>query len=145
MKKTLIALTAALALTACTRETVYYVDSTTTTTEAKKETAKTTTTTETRRTVTTQYRGFSSIEEEYLWSVESLYDSTIYLTDDELIGMGWSICDTLDAGVTLETMVYNFTVEINKTAYPYDSASFVSSVIASALGSLCPWHSWQLN
>jgi hypothetical protein len=145
MKKLLVISLGVLSLAACTRETVYYVEATTTT-SPRTETTVSRTTMPQRTTTAAPYRGFSFTEEMYISSVYDLYTSYIYLSDDELLDLGWTICNVLDTGVSIETLSYYFATEFLTQLYdPSDGAEFLAALTAAAVFNLCPQHKWQLT
>jgi len=144
MKK-FAALTALLiTLAACGgTKTVYVVDTLPpemTTTSPKTATTKPRPTTTVARYIPpTNY--YSYDEQAYIDGVASLYSSYIFISDDELLDTGYAMCNTLDSGISLSTLLVILASELPPTA---DMAEFSSAIIASAIYNLCPEHTWQL-
>lgn len=145
MKKLLVISLGVLSLAACTKETVYYVEATTTT-SPKTETTVSRTTMPQRTTTAAPYNSYSFTEEMYINSVYDLYTGYIYLSDDELLDLGWTICTVLDSGISIEMLSYYFATEFLTQLYdPEDGAEFLAALTAAAVFNLCPQHKWQLT
>ena len=148
MKKIAVLSALTIALTACGgQKTVYVVDS-------LPEDLRTTEvdtvpqTTSPRPTTTVQQyippsSSFSYDERLYLDGVRSLYLGYIYLTDYDLVDMAYVICDTLDSGISLESLITIIASEISSYASS-DTVDFVTAIMASAIINICPRHQWQI-
>lgn len=78
--------------------------------------------------------------------IAELYAHGNYIVDNtdeyELLDLGWSTCQALDQGASLDELVAalansgNFTTDTE--------TEFVGLVIGEALQHLCPQHSWQV-
>lgn len=141
MKKIIIALTATLTLAACGSKTVYVVD---TTPESVSTDAPTTTRPKPATTPAPTLppaNNYTSDEDLYISGVYSMYPRTIYLSDYELLNIAYTVCDTLDTGVSLDTVVAIIAANMPATN---DMAEFVSAILASAIYNICPQHIWQI-
>ena len=143
MKKFIIATAALFTLTACGSKTVYVVDTLPSedvdATEAPETTVRPRPTTTVKATLP-PYNSYTS-EDRYIDGVYQMYPGTVYLSDYELLNMGYTICDTLDTGVSLDTVVA--VISANMPA-SNDMAEFVASILASAIYNICPQHTWQV-
>jgi hypothetical protein len=145
MKK-IAAFTALLiTLAACGEtRTVYVVDSlpneVTTTTPETTTTKPRPTTTAPRYIPPTNYYTYD--EQAYIDGVYDMYNNYIYLSDDELLGIAYTICDTLDTGISIQAVVAAITASMPDMSA--DTVEFVSSTISSAIYNICPQHLWQL-
>lgn len=147
MKKFFVATSLFLVLTACGEtKTVYVVDTlpdeVTTTTELAPTTTKPRPTT-TVSTYTPSSGIYSYREELFLDGVQAAYGSTIYVSDSDLVDMAYVICDTLDTGVSLETLITVVAAEMSSYATA-DTYQFVTAIMASAIVNICPQHQWQI-
>ena len=75
-------------------------------------------------------------EEMYIDAIYSIYDGPIYSSDRELLETGYITCDALDAGQTIDELLD----VINDAASSADTADLLTSIAASAIAWLCPWH-----
>ena len=143
MKKIAIAALAALTLAACGgTKTVYVVDSLP---EDLQTTQPSTITDPKPRPTTTLYtppaNNYSSDEDLFIAGVYSMYPRPIYLSDYELLNMAYTICSTLDTGVSLDTVVAVIAANMPATT---DMQEFVAAILASAIYNICPRHAWQV-
>lgn len=145
MKKIILTAIAATTLIACGgTKTVYVVDSLPEdlqTTEAPVDTEPVQTTKPRPKPTPAPQSYYSYNEQAYIDSVYSLYPGTVYLSDDELLNIAYTICDTLDTGVSLELVV---AVLASSIPASQDMAEFTSSVLAAAIYNICPQHKWQI-
>lgn len=84
-----------------------------------------------------------SVEDEFLSDVHSNGGSRIRnVSDEELLGMGYEICDLLDSGNSVMDLAR--AVAMNGTD---DEAQVkaITAVIAGAVVNLCPEYSYQLE
>lgn len=143
MKKFLLAALAATTLVACGKtEKIYVVDSlpeNLQTTEAPDTTAPKPTTTVRVTAAPNNYYSYS--EQNFIDQVYSFYGSEIYLTDDDLLDIAYTICDTLNTGVSLEAVIAVVAANLPATD---DMARFASAIMASGILNLCPQHKWQI-
>lgn len=133
MKKTMMAVCAVFALTACTKETVYYMESTTTTIKPVSTTAAP------YVPPTTDY----SLSKEDLF-VRGVYDlySPIYVSDAELIDTGYAVCAALRSGMSGEESIAS-TMEASD--YDAETFAFLAAILASAVVTLCPDQSFKFD
>ncbi len=144
MKKIAIAAFAAITLVACGKtNTVYVVD---TLPEDIEVTEAPATTKPKPRPTTTVYNPPSNYytydEQAYIDGVYSMYNNVIYLTDDELLNIAYTICSTLDTGVSVQAVVA--VISASMPGMTSDTAEFVASTMASAIYNICPRHIWQI-
>lgn len=145
MKKLLFTLIATFALVSCGKtQTIYVVDSlpedVATTQDIPDTTRPRPTTTAPKYTPPSNYYTYD--EQAYIDSLYSIYSGVIYLSDDELLNMAYTICSTLDTGINLETLLAILASEL--TYANADTFDFLSAVVASAILNLCPRHQWQI-
>lgn len=146
MKKFAAATALILTLAACGGKTVYVVETlpdevTTTTQSAPTTTKPKPTTTAPRYIPPTNYYTFD--EQAYIDGLYSLYSGIIYLTDDELLDMAYTICSTLDTGISLQAVITVLSTELSFASA--DTVEFLSALMASAIINLCPRHQWQIG
>jgi hypothetical protein len=144
MKKIFITTLALLSLSACGKtNTVYVVDSLPEDLEVTQAPA---TTKPKPRPTTTVYNPpinyYSNDEQAYINGVYSMYNNTIYLSDDDLLGIAYTICSTLDTGVSIEAVVAVISASMPNMST--DTMEFISATMASAIYNICPQHIWQI-
>lgn len=81
-------------------------------------------------------------EDVYILSIHDAYPSSQYVSDRELLQLGYDVCSLFDAGVTAEEYAYLILEE-----FPYDTdAQELAAVVGgAAIGALCPQHGWMLD
>ena len=148
MKKTAVALTTLITLTACAGDTVYVVQEPTTTTP------KTTTTIQETPTETRPPANIPSGNSGYRGGYDpDMYDNALYseandfwwlFTTDQLLQMGLIICEEFDRGQTLN-QVNQELIKILIDTGTIDLTKGTATMVAAALMFLCPEHEWWLN
>lgn len=101
------------------------------------------TATDTTTTTTPEPTATWSAEDEFLSDLHSVGGFRTYnVTDEELIGMGYQVCDLLDEGATV--MDLTGAIAANDTG---DEAQMqaMTAVVASAVVNLCPRYKSQLG
>lgn len=144
MKKLALAAFVAITLVACGKtETIYVVDSLPENLETTQapDTTQSVQTTKPKPKPTVPQSYYSYSEQAYIDSMYSLYSGVIYLSDDELLNIAYTICDTLDTGVSLNVVVAVLAAELPATS---DAAEFTSALLAAAIFNICPQHKWQI-
>jgi len=144
MKKIILAAAAAITLVACGKtETIYVVDSLPENLETTQAPATTqpVQTTKPKPRPTTPQSYYTYSEQAYIDSMYSLYSGVIYLSDDELLNIAYTICDTLNTGVSLNAVVAVLASELPNTS---DATEFTSALLAAAIFNICPQHKWQI-
>lgn len=127
-----------ITVTACGKtETVYVERSTTTpkTTDAPIATAPETTY------QTLPAEPAWTIEDEYLWDIESQHGPSI-VDDTTLIETGYVVCDTLRAGVPVEQVALTL---IESSGGNYQIQQYLTTVVASAIVNFCPEQQYQIG
>lgn len=122
-----VLISALLLITSCGKETVYIVEKTPDSTVE----------------VPSDNGGYSdssgypltSAEQEYIDGVDDLMGLTLNLPQDELLAVGYGICTSLRAGESVEELYLGL---LGAVGYTDEDADFVSSIMASAVYSLCP-------
>jgi hypothetical protein len=81
-------------------------------------------------------------EQVFVDVIREEYPESYDVSDRELLEVGYSACEVLDSGVTLDEFLYMLVEE-----YYYDDyiREFSGAIIGTALGSLCPEHAWMLD
>ena len=84
----------------------------------------------------------TTIEAEYLSDLAGVNNSIINRQSDaDLIDMGYTICETLDAGYTVDDII-----EVFASDYPSDNEiDAYSALMAAALVNLCPEYQYQVG
>lgn len=78
----------------------------------------------------------------FLVGVESLYDGTIFVSDQDLIDTGIMNCSFLRAGASGQDLI---DVIYSSTSGDSQSANFLIAISASAITYLCPDQSYKLS
>lgn len=84
----------------------------------------------------------TSAERDYISGVDDLVGETLNLPPDQLIAVGYGICSSLRDGALLEDLYLGLLDSVGSTDSDID---FVSSVVTSALYSLCPDQLYQID
>ena len=87
----------------------------------------------------------STPEDDYLWAVRHNVDN-YYIdeaSDRDLIDLGWSVCDVLDQGYSVEDIIYELIG--SGTVGTNEEAEFAGAIVGGAVYNLCPEHSWQVD
>lgn len=133
MKK-LLALSA-LALASCggtTTEKIVYMPATEAPTTKAPQTTK--------APVVTQPVVQYSIEDEFIYDIESSY-GTIYMSEQTVIEVGYSTCAFLRSGGTADELYASMEGAAISSG---GDINFIVAVVASALANLCPDQAWKV-
>jgi hypothetical protein len=135
MKKSIFAV-ALLALTACGSKT-YYVTST----DAPTTTVKVVKTTD-APIATPAPEPVYTDEDEFIYDINTSYDNTIYLEDQDMIDAGRATCDALRSG----SSAYETISAIASSADgDPDIEELLTSVVASAIINFCPDQQYKFD
>ena len=101
----------------------------------------TTTTTEVVATIPPANDYYDSSYELFLMGVEELYGSPVYVSDDELIATGDSVCVALWSGSSAEMVI----ATMSASATNEDGMRFLAAVTTSAVVYICPDQKYKFN
>lgn len=147
MKK-LLFIPAIIALSACGTEVVYVTSTEAPVEEITETTVKRTTTTQPKATrPPSNVPSSSSIYDPegydaFLW--ESVNDFWWLFTTEDLLQMGLLVCESFDAGATLDEVTLELINAMANTNTVH-LAEGMAAVTAGALTYLCPEHGWWLS
>ncbi len=84
-------------------------------------------------------------DEELFLDAVSVYgnDITDYMSDSDLLEMGWTVCDVLDEGYTLDDIVNEFLY--NSTLSTEEEFAAVGTIVGGAVVYLCPEYSYMID
>jgi len=141
MKKSIFVV-ALLALTACGSKT-YYVTST----DAPTTTVKVTKTTDAPIATPAPSDTYAppvtwTDEDEFIFDVETGYDNTIYLQDQDMIDAGRATCDALRSG---STAYDTFDAILSSADGDSDIEALLTTVVASAVVNFCPEQQYKFD
>lgn len=136
MKRIIPIIIGTLALVGCGSKTVYV-----TSTEAPDTTVKVVKTTD-APIATSAPEPVYTDEDEFIYDINTSYDNTIYLEDQDMIDTGRAICEALRSGGT----AYDTISAIASSAGgDPDIEQLLTSVVASAILNFCPEQEYKFN
>jgi len=136
MKRLIPIIIGTLALTACGSKTVYV-----TSTEAPDTTVKVVKTTD-APIATPAPEPVYTDEDEFIYDINTSYDNTIYLEDQDMIDAGRATCDALRSG----SSAYETISAIASSADgDPDIEELLTSVVASAIINFCPDQQYKFD
>ena len=136
MKRLIPIIIGTLILVGCGSKT-YYVTST----DAPTTTVKVTKTTD-APIATSAPEPVYTDEDEFIYDINTSYDNTIYLEDQDMIDAGYATCDALRSGST----AYDTLSAITSSAEgDPDIEALLTSVVASAIINFCPEQEYKFD
>jgi hypothetical protein len=136
MKRLIPIIIGTLVLVGCGSKT-YYVTST----DAPTTTVKVTKTTD-APIATSAPEPVYTDEDEFIFDVETGYDNTIYLQDQDMIDAGRATCDALRSG---STAYDTFDAILSSADGDSDIEALLTTVVASAVVNFCPEQSYKFD
>ena len=139
MKKIIIATSILLTLTACGSKTVYVTD-----TEVPNSPEITTTVVKTTDApiATPAPEPVYTDEDEFIYDINTSYDNTIYLEDQDMIDAGRATCDALRSG---STAYDTLSAIVSSADGDPDIEELLTSVVASAIINFCPEQQYKFD
>jgi hypothetical protein len=136
MKRLIPIIIGTLVLVGCGSKT-YYVTST----DAPTTTVKVTKTTDAPIATSAPEPVFTD-EDEFIYDVETGYDNTIYLEDQDMIDAGRATCDALRSG---STAYDTFDAILSSADGDSDIEALLTTVVASAVVNFCPEQQYKFD
>ena len=136
MKKIIIATSILLTLTACGSKTVYV-----TSTEAPDTTVKVVKTTD-APIATSAPEPVYTDEDEFIYDINTSYDNTIYLEDQDMIDAGYATCTALIGGSSAYDVLDAITSSADGDS---DIEELLATVVASAVVNFCPDQQYKFD
>jgi hypothetical protein len=136
MKRLIPIIIGTLVLVGCGSRT-YYVTST----DAPTTTVKVTKTTDAPIATGAPEPAYTD-EDEFIYDVETGYDNTIYLEDQDMIDAGRATCDALRSG---STAYDTFDAILSSADGDSDIEALLTTVVASAVVNFCPEQQYKFD
>jgi hypothetical protein len=139
MKRLIPIIITTLALTACGTKTVYVTD--TEVPNSPETTEKVVKTTD-APIATSAPEPVYTTEDEFIYDIESNYDGTIYLENQDMIDAGYSTCDGLRSGMSGYDVL---DVIISSSDGIASVEELLGTVVAAAVVNFCPEQQYKFN
>jgi hypothetical protein len=139
MKKVFALALSIMALTACGSKTVYV---TSTEVPNSPETTVTVVKTTDAPIATAAPEPTYTTEDEFIYDIETSYDGTIYLENQDMIDAGNATCDGLRSGMSGYDVL---DVILSSSGGVASVEELLGTVVASAVVNFCPEQQWKFN
>lgn len=139
MKKIIIATSILLTLAACGSKTVYVTS--TEVPNSPETTVKVVKTTD-APIATAAPEPVYTTEDEFIYDINTSYDNTIYLEDQDMIDAGYATCDALRSG---STAYDTLSAIVSSADGDPDIEQLLTSVVASAIINFCPEQQYKFD